>query len=121
MNALWHYSLCLILTVWYPSTFAGELLRTVPSIEMRGAIAVIELLAHGIVAVISVAAGWSLYSQAPHGPPLARVALIAVALAWVQSLYWTVLPTQTIPGDELPLAALALLHSGIWIAYLRHV
>ena len=111
--------LSLILVAWYPLNFAVELLRTAPSLAMRGPIAMFELVAHGLVAALCVAAGWSLYNRTPHGPSLACVALILVALTTVQSLYWTMLPTQTKPGDHLPLAALAVAHSALWLAYLH--
>jgi hypothetical protein len=119
MGAVWFTLLWLILLVWYPLNFAVELLTVLPSIGMRGLPAVVELLAHGLVAATCVAAGLSLWSGTAHGPALARIALVAVALIAVQSSYWSALPSQTMPGDRLPLAALAVVHAGLWLIYLH--
>ena len=119
MGAAAFYLLCLILAAWYPLNFAGELLKTFPSIRMRGPLAAVELLAHGLVAMTCVAAGRALWIGSPLGPTLARVALVLAALAAVQSLYWSTLPSQTMPGDELPLAILAVAHSAGWVVFLR--
>ncbi len=107
-----------ILFAWQPRQFAFDLEATLPSIGMRGGAAVIELMWHGVVAALSVAAGWSLWTSRPHGPPMAAAALIASALTSVQSLYWSVLPSQTMPGDRLMLAVLAVLHAAAWLVYL---
>lgn len=111
--------LALILLVWYPLNFAAEALQTLPTIGMRGPVAALELAVHAIVAATCVAGGWSLWTGAASGPALARIALIAVAFTAVQSLYWSQLPGQTMPGDELPLALLAIAHSAAWLLYLR--
>jgi hypothetical protein len=111
--------LCAVLFIWQPMRFAGELARTLPSLDFRGPAAVLELIGHGAVAALSTAAGWSLWHSRPHGPPLATVALLALAAVSVQSLYFSTLPSQTRPGTELPLAALAVAHSAAWIVYLR--
>lgn len=110
--------LCAVLAIWYPLNFSAELAKTLPSLGLRGPIAALELLAHGVVAATCVAAAWALLNRSPHGPRLARLALVSAALAAVQSLYGSVLPTQIIPGDELPLAAFAVAHSGFWLIYL---
>jgi hypothetical protein len=111
--------LSLILITWYPLNFAAELLKTLPSIAWRGPIAGIELLGHGLVAALCVAAALSLWNERPDGRSFASAALIFGALAAVQNLYWSVLPSSTIPGDELPLAILATAHSALWLMYLR--
>jgi hypothetical protein len=95
MGAVWLSLLSVILLVWYPLNFAAELLKTLPSIGMRGPVAARRALA--------------------------RIALFAVAFTAVQSLYWSVLPGDTKPGDELPLALFAIAHSAAWLVYLhRH-
>ena len=81
--------------------------------------AVLELGAHGIVAALSFAAGWALWQSSPAGPRLAAAALVACAVAGVQSLYLSVLPSNVFPGDRLPLASVIVLHSCAWIVYLR--
>lgn len=115
----WLLLLCAILIVWQPLSFAVEAASTLATLGMRGAPAVIEIAAHGIVAAISFAAGWALWQASPAGPRLAVAALVACAAAGVQSLYWSVLPSNVFPGDRLPLASLIVLHSCGWIVYLR--
>ena len=119
MRRGWLLLLCIILFVWQPLNFVAELAATGPSLDMRGVRALAELMIDGAVAVLSVAAGWSLWVRVPHGPTLAVLALIGAAATGVQSLYWSVLPGQTKPGDELPLALAQVAHSAAWIAYLR--
>lgn len=119
MGTAWLALLCLLLVAWYPLNFAAELLKTLPSIGLRGPIAAIELLGHGLVVALCVAAGLSLWNGHPHGLGFARVALVLVALAAVQSLYWSLLPNATMPGDELPLALFAIMHSALWLLYLH--
>jgi hypothetical protein len=86
---------------------------------MRGPLGVIELLWHGAVAVTAVAAARALWSESPAGPQLATIAVIASAAASIQSLYWSVLPHQTKPGDERILATLSIVHAAFWLVYLR--
>ena len=116
---MWLGILSLILVFWYPLTFARELLTTAPSLAMRGPIAGLELVLHGAVGILCVAAGWSLNNRDTHGPALARLALVLVAGVTVPSLDWTLLPTQTPPGAELPLAITAMAHTGLWLVYLH--
>jgi hypothetical protein len=47
------------------------------------------------------------------------VALAGSAGVSVQSLYWSVLPRQTLPDDRIILAGAAIVHAAAWIAYLR--
>jgi len=115
----WLLLLCVMLLLWRPLDFATELAAALPSLGMRGAVGAIELLAHGGVAALSVAAVRALGAAVPAGPRLATAALIASAVATVQSLYWSVLPHQTMPGDRLPLAILAVAHAAAWLVYLN--
>ena len=119
IGAAAHFLLCFILFAWAPLNFATELALSLSSLGMRGPLAILEVAAHFAVTALSVAAGWSLWNGRPHGPMLARAAVIGLALVAVQSLYWTVLPRQTSPGTELPLAALATAHAAVWLTYLH--
>jgi hypothetical protein len=110
--------LCVVLVGWWPIGFAVEVAETLPTIGMRGAAGVVELLFHGAVAALAVAAVRTVWTAMPAGPILAAAALVASAAASVQSLYWSVLPHQTKPGDELPLAILSVLHAAAWLVYL---
>ena len=44
-------------------------------------------------------------------------ALVASAVATVQSHYWSVLPHQTMPSDKLPLATPGVVVAGLWLVY----
>ena len=115
----WLPLLCLILLFWRPLNLAIELTTALPSLAMRGPVAIVELLFHAAVAAIAVAAVHAIWSRLPSAMLLARVALVGSAIAAVQGLNWSVLPHQTAPGESLPLSVLAVLHAGIWLAYLR--
>jgi hypothetical protein len=103
---------------WRPITFAVELASTLPSLGLRGPLAALELLFHAAAAALAVAGGRSAWSG---GLTLARAAVVVSAVVSVQSLYWSVLPSQTVPGDELPLAAVAVAHAGAWLLYLKRL
>jgi hypothetical protein len=111
--------LAVYLIGWVPLGFIGELLVTVPSIDMRGVPSVVELGAHGLVAMLSFTAGWMLWSGAPAALPLAAVAAVATGMVSVQSVYWTVLPTNIAPGEELPLTVLAFGRTAVWLVIIR--
>ena len=110
--------LAVFLFLWEPLRVSSELLMSYSSLSMRGPAAVVELIAHGIVAAIAVAAARSLWDGAPHAATLARAAVVLSAATTIQSLYWTRLPRQTTPGDEPIFAAAATLHSAAWLIYL---
>lgn len=115
----WLLVLCVVLFGWQPLTFAGEVSESLPTIAMRGAPGAVELLAHGSVAALSIAAGWALWIANPLGPFLAFPALIGAAAAGVQSLYWSALPHDVVPGEELPRAAAIVIVSCAWLLYLH--
>jgi len=112
--------LCVTLLVWRPLDFVIELPSTLPSIGQRGVVGIVELLFHGGVAVLTVAAVRALANTLPSALLLARAALVASAAATVQSFYWSVLPHQTMPSDKLPLAALGVVVASAWLIYLRY-
>jgi hypothetical protein len=116
---IWIALLAGILGVWVPLNFAAELATTLPSIGMRGEVAVVELIVHGVAAALSVSAGYALWLRRPHGPMLARAALVINALVAIQRHYWSILPSQTMPGDELWLSIAAVLHSVAWLGFLQ--
>lgn len=115
----WLVVLCGYLAVWQPLTLAAEVTATLGTFAMRGPAGAAELFAHAVVAAIAFAAGWGLWIGNPNAPALAEIALAACAAATIQSLYWTWLPHNTMPGDRLPLAVVSVAHSAGWIVYLR--
>jgi hypothetical protein len=115
------YVLAAFLFAWEPLRVAGEFLQSISTIEMRGVPAAVELIVHGAVAAIAVAAAWALWNGAMHGTSLAILALALSAGVSVQSLYWSRLPRQTPPGAELPFSIVAVTHAAGWVAYLLAV
>jgi hypothetical protein len=113
------FLLSAVLLVWRPLDFAIELPSTLPSMEQRGVLGVIELLAHGLVAALAVAAARAIWSGLAPAVLLARLALVASAAATIQSQYWSVLPHQTMPDDKLLLAIVAVSMAVGWLIYLR--
>jgi hypothetical protein len=115
----WLLILCAVLFVWQPSAFVREAASALPSLGMRGVVGAFELIVHGVAAALSIGAGWALWQGNPGGPTLATVAISASAVVGVQSLYWSVLPSNVFPSDRLPLAILTLAHAAAWLVYLR--
>jgi hypothetical protein len=115
----WLLLLSVILFVWEPQRFAGDLLGSMGTLAMRGAPGVVELAAHAATAMVAVAAGWGLWVRNPRAPMLASIVVAASAVATIQSLYWTYLPGNAVPGERLPLSIAAIAHAAGWIAYLR--
>jgi hypothetical protein len=110
--------LCATLLLWRPLDFAIEVPSTLPSIGQRGFAGALELLLHGAVAALAVAALRSLLNDMPSARGLSAAALIASALTTIQSHYWSVLPHQTMPGDRLPLVATGVVVAVLWLIYL---
>lgn len=106
------------LILWEPLRFAAEALGVFPTIAYRGTLAILELIAHGVIAAFSAAAGLALWSEAPDGRRLAALAVIAVAARTIQSLYASVLPDNTPPGTAPLYAGVTIIMAGIALAVL---
>lgn len=115
----WLLLLCAFLFAWEPLKLAREVTASSTTLGMRGAAAFVELIAHAGVAALAVAAAWALWIGNPRAPAFAAVAVAGSAAAAVQSLYWSRLPSDIVPGHRLPLALGAVAHAAGWIAYLR--
>lgn len=108
-----------LLMAWEPLRFAGEALQVLPSIGARGVAAAIELLAHAGVAALSAGAGFALWNGAPDARRLATIAVIVIVARAIQSLYWSVLPNNTMPGDEPFTIATALVAGALMLVIVR--
>jgi hypothetical protein len=115
----WLLLLRIYLFALIPANFALESMKTLPSLELRGAPAIAELIVHGVAAALAAAAGWMIYVRNPAAPSIALVAVIANAITTLQTIFWSFLPHDIAPGRALPLAALTILHAVAWSAYLR--
>jgi hypothetical protein len=114
----WVLVLGVVLLLWRPFDFALELPAVLPSLATRGTLGALELLFHGVVAATAVAAVRALWGPMPSARTFAAIGLIASAAASVQSLYWSVLPHQTMPSDKPLIAGAAIVHALVWLAYL---
>jgi hypothetical protein len=112
--------LCVFLFVWEPLRFAGDLSGSIGTLAMRGTAGVVELAVHGATAIVATAAAWGLLIRNPRAPMLASIAVAASAMVTIQSLYWSYLPGNAVPGEPLPLSVVAIAHAAGWIAYLRN-
>jgi len=116
MHRGWALLLCVYLLAWVPLNYATELLGTMPSLGMRGAPAVIELVVHGLVTIACATAGWIVWTRAPGSWAMAMSAVVAAAAASIQSLFWTTLPRNLAPGQKWPLAVVVAVHMIFWLA-----
>ena len=98
-----------LLVFWEPLRFATEALSVVSTIAYRGIVAAVELVLHGCVAALCAAAGLAFWNSGPDRRRLAILAVIAAVARGLQSLYWSVLPDNTPPGDEFTRAAIMLI------------
>ena len=120
MNRAGRILLALVLIVWQPLGFATTAGRAMQSLGFRGAGAVIELAMAGLISAIAFAAAWALWTRAPHETPLARLAVVLSAARSVQSLYWTYLPSDVVPGTERLLTAIVVAHAALWLIILAN-
>jgi hypothetical protein len=100
-------------------TFAAGAAATGRSLQFRGWIALVELAVSGVIAVLSVAASWSLLNRAPHAIPFARIALVATTARELLALYWTRLPSNVAPGTRGIYSIVMAAHAAAWLVYLR--
>jgi hypothetical protein len=115
----WLLLLCAYLGIWQPVSFAAESSLALGSVSMRGTIGVLELTVHAAITAIAVAAAWALWIRNPNAPRMAEIALVGGALATVQTLSFSRLPHDVVPGARLPIALFAIAHATGWIVYLR--
>jgi hypothetical protein len=89
-----------LLLAWEPLNFALRGLSVLPTLAYRSWMAGAELAVHGLVAVCCAAAGMLLWNGAPDARRLAHLAIVLSVARVIQSLYWSALPGNTVPGDE---------------------
>jgi hypothetical protein len=115
----WLLLLAVDLFAWAPFAFAREAIGSMGTLGMRGPAAIVELAAHAAIAALAVGAVRALRSGNPGAPGFATIAVAASAAGTVQSLYWSVLPADIVPGHRLPLTILAIAHAAGWMTYVR--
>ena len=110
--------LAIVLALWQPLAFASIAGRSWSSLGFRGVLAIVELGFAACVAAIGMAAASALWTKAPAALPLARIALVSGAARSVQSLCWSRLPMDIVPGSARILAAAIIVHTSFWLWYL---
>ena len=105
-----------LLIAWEPLRFAREALQVLPSIPDRGWLAAVELFAHAGTAALSAGAGFALWNGTPDAGRIATCAVLVLMARTVQSVYWSVLPNNTMPGDEPFTIGVALVVGGLMVA-----
>lgn len=111
--------LCAYLTAWVPLNAAALASSSLPSLDMRGAAAAVELAAHLGSAALCAAAGWMLWNRSPAGGRLASIALCVNAAVALQGLHVSALPRDVPPGLSGPLSILTLVFTIAWLGYLQ--
>lgn len=113
--------LAVILAVWEPLNLAMFVAPALTTIGTRGAATAAFLLARIVIAGVGIAAGISLWRDAPHARRLAAVALILSTVAAAITFTTTLLPTNIVPGDQWLYLGVLVLFNGAWLVYLaRH-
>jgi len=96
-----------LVLLFEPLHFAFEVLRVASTIPYRGPAAVIELVLHAGVAALCAGAAVAFSNDASGSVRLMTIAVIASVVRTIQSVYWSSLPDDTRPGDEIYVAIAA--------------
>ena len=97
-----------LLLLLEPMHFAMEALRVLPTLAYRGAVAIVELVVHALVAALATAGALGLINHSPVATRVATAAIVASVARVLQSLYWTALPSDTTPGQHALSTTVAL-------------
>jgi hypothetical protein len=97
-----------LVLLFEPLHFAFEVLRVAATIPYRGLTAVIELVLHATVAVLCAGAAVAFSNDVPGSARLMTIAVVASVARTIQSVYWSSLPDDTRPGDEIYVAMAAI-------------
>ena len=109
----------MVLLVWEPVNFAVKALSVLPTIAYRGWLSAFELVVHGAVAAVAAAAGLALMNNSPSAHRLATVAVLASCARTIQSVSFSTLPNETVPGQEPYVVIAALTFTIIALAIIR--
>jgi hypothetical protein len=96
-----------------PLHFATEVLRVLPTIAYRGSLAIVELVAHALAAALATAGAFALLNRSPVAARVATAAIVVSVARVLQSLTWTTLPSDTLPGHHLVNAAVTAVVGGV--------
>lgn len=107
-----------MLTVWEPLNLAWVVGPVLPTIVVRDTATALFLFARIVVAAVGIAAGISLWRDAPHARRLAAAALILSTVAAGITFTTSLLPTNVMPGDQWFYVAAVVVFNGGWLVYL---
>ncbi len=107
------------LLVWEPLNFAARAMTVLPTLGYRGFVPGVELFVHAIVAALNAAAGLAVLNGTPASHRLATVAVLASCARTIQSVSFTSLPTDTVPGHEPYIVIAALTLAVLALAVIR--
>ena len=111
--------LAVALLLWEPLNFAVTALAVLPTIAYRGWLPALELVVHGAVAAVAAAAGLALMNRTPAAHRLATVAVLASCARTIQSVSFSALPNETVPGQEPYVVIAALTFTILALAIIR--
>ena len=111
--------LALALLLWDPLNFAVKALIVLPTIAYRGWLPAAELLVFAGVAAVAAAAGLGLLNGTPASHRLATVAVLASCARTIQSVSFSALPSETVPGQEPYVIVAALTFAIVALAIIR--
>ena len=109
----------LALVLWEPLNFAVKALNVLPTIAYRGWLTGVELAVVGGVAALAAAAGFGLLNRTAASYRLATVAVLASCARTIQSVSFTTLPNETVPGQEPYVVIAALTFAIVGLAVIR--
>ena len=112
-------SLVTLLLLLEPLHFALVASRVLSTIAYRGLVAWLELGAHAVVAVLCVGAAAAFWNSGPGARRFVTFAVIASVARTIQSVYWSSLPDDTRPGDELYIALIAMVIGAVVLHSVR--
>ena len=108
-----------LLLLLEPLHFAFEASRVLSTIAYRGLVAALELGTHAVVAVLCAGAATTFWNSGPDARRLVTIAVIAGVTRTIQSVYWSALPDDTRPGDELYVALTAIVLGAVALHTVR--
>jgi|SRR5687767_9372588 len=108
-----------LLLLFEPMHFALEAMRVLPTIAYRGPVAIVELVTHALVAALATGGALALINHSPVATRVATAAIVASGVRVLQSLYWTALPSDTIPGQHAVSATVAIVFGTVSVWAVR--
>jgi hypothetical protein len=104
-----------LVLLFEPLHFAFEVLRVASTIPYRGLTAVTELVLHATVAALCAGAAVAFSNDVRGSARLMTIAVVVSVARTIQSVYWSSLPDDTRPGDEIYVAVVAIGVGGLAI------